>query len=201
MTSCASALVCLHFIQSCGTTAPVIVLTGEKAFHPSVARLTVGLLAEVPVAAVLNGGPGSWRVRATDVRHLPRFHINPEAMDAHDRSALQEVYAPELTRFIAGFLEQHAAALDPELVFVPHNLNRPLTDALIREFGWEEQHHAGDVTQIDLPGGRMSGMVDALEVLANIDDIAVVRFSEVDVVRHPLVAKIITAYERAAKRR
>ena len=54
MTSCASALVCLHFIQSCGTTAPVIVLTGEKAFHPSVARLTVGLLAEVPVAAVLN---------------------------------------------------------------------------------------------------------------------------------------------------
>ncbi len=148
MTSCASALVCLHFIQSCGTSAPVIVLTGEKAFHPSVARLTVGLLAEVPVAAVLNGGPGSWRVRATDVRHLPRFHINPEAMDAQDRSALQEVYAPELTRFIAGFLKEHAAALDPELVFVPHNLNRPLTDALIREFGWEEQHHAGDVTQI-----------------------------------------------------
>jgi phosphate starvation-inducible PhoH-like protein len=59
----------------------------------------------------------------------------------------------------------------------------------------------GDVTQIDLPGGRVSGMVDALQVLANIDDIAVVRFSEIDVVRHPLVAKIITAYERAAKRR
>jgi len=59
----------------------------------------------------------------------------------------------------------------------------------------------GDVTQIDLPNGRTSGMVHALEVLSDVDDISIVHFSAVDVVRHPLVAKIIAAYERAGRDR
>lgn len=54
----------------------------------------------------------------------------------------------------------------------------------------------GDITQIDLPDKRRSGLVEAIKVLKNIDDIATVRFSEKDVVRHKLVQDIIKAYEK-----
>lgn len=57
----------------------------------------------------------------------------------------------------------------------------------------------GDITQIDLPDGRRSGLKDALRVLKNVDDIALFRFTEKDVVRHKLVMDIIRAYDRAQK--
>ena len=53
----------------------------------------------------------------------------------------------------------------------------------------------GDVTQIDLPDGRKSGLKDVMSVLKQIDDIAQVHFNEKDVVRHRLVQNIIKAYE------
>ena len=49
----------------------------------------------------------------------------------------------------------------------------------------------GDITQIDLPDGRRSGLKDAMRVLRNVDDISVFRFTEKDVVRHRLVQDII----------
>jgi len=55
----------------------------------------------------------------------------------------------------------------------------------------------GDVTQIDLPDSRKSGLIDAMHVLKNIDDISITRFTEKDVVRHKLVQDIIKAYEKA----
>jgi phosphate starvation-inducible protein PhoH and related proteins len=57
----------------------------------------------------------------------------------------------------------------------------------------------GDITQIDLPEGARSGLVEAHEILQHIDGIAFVMFTELDVVRHPLVQDIIKAYETAAK--
>ena len=59
----------------------------------------------------------------------------------------------------------------------------------------------GDITQIDLPDAGKSGLVDAIRVLKNVDDIAIVRFSEKDVVRHKLVQDIIKAYEKANEER
>lgn len=53
----------------------------------------------------------------------------------------------------------------------------------------------GDITQIDLPPGKISGMKEAIEVLSKVDEISFVYFNEQDVVRHPLVKKIIRAYE------
>ncbi|HEY0525640.1 MAG TPA: PhoH family protein [Stellaceae bacterium] len=53
----------------------------------------------------------------------------------------------------------------------------------------------GDLSQIDLPRGTRSGLADALEVLEEVDGIAMVRFTEVDVVRHSLVARIVRAYD------
>ena len=55
----------------------------------------------------------------------------------------------------------------------------------------------GDITQIDLPDGKKSGLKDAVRILKNVDDIAIFRFTEKDVVRHRLVQDIIKAYERA----
>jgi len=60
----------------------------------------------------------------------------------------------------------------------------------------------GDPTQVDLPPGSRSGLADALEALRGVDDVAIVRFTDKDVVRHPLVARIVGAYEardRAAR--
>jgi phosphate starvation-inducible PhoH-like protein len=58
----------------------------------------------------------------------------------------------------------------------------------------------GDITQIDLPRGQLSGMVEALEILADVSGIRAVRFTHEDVVRHPLVSAIIQAYDRAKAR-
>lgn len=54
----------------------------------------------------------------------------------------------------------------------------------------------GDITQIDLPDGKRSGLVEVVKVLKNIEQIDIVRFSEKDVVRHKLVQDIIKAYEK-----
>ncbi len=54
----------------------------------------------------------------------------------------------------------------------------------------------GDVTQIDLPDPRKSGLIEAVKVLKNVNDIGINYFSEKDVVRHKLVQDIVKAYER-----
>lgn len=54
----------------------------------------------------------------------------------------------------------------------------------------------GDITQVDLPGRQHSGLIDARRILRNIDQIKFVKFTSNDVVRHPVVAKIINAYEK-----
>ena len=59
----------------------------------------------------------------------------------------------------------------------------------------------GDITQIDLPDSKKSGLIDAMQILKNIDDISVSRFTEKDVVRHKLVQDIIKAYEKAYNER
>ena len=58
----------------------------------------------------------------------------------------------------------------------------------------------GDVTQIDLPEGKKSGLTHAVHVLKDIEGIAICRLTDKDVVRHPLVMKIVRAYEQDVKR-
>ncbi len=59
----------------------------------------------------------------------------------------------------------------------------------------------GDVTQIDLPSGRVSGLVEARRILHGIDGVKFCYFTEVDVVRHPLVQEIVRAYDAEDQRR
>jgi len=58
----------------------------------------------------------------------------------------------------------------------------------------------GDITQIDLPAEKRSGLVEAAEVLRGVDGIGFMRFTDLDVVRHPLVQSIIRAYDRHGSR-
>ncbi|WP_317368665.1 PhoH family protein [uncultured Tyzzerella sp.] len=57
----------------------------------------------------------------------------------------------------------------------------------------------GDLTQIDLPTGKNSGLIDAIKILDGIEDIGICKLNNKDVVRHPLVQKIIGAYEKLEK--
>ena len=58
----------------------------------------------------------------------------------------------------------------------------------------------GDVTQIDLPEDKVSGLKDAIRVLEDVEDIAICKLTSADVVRHALVQKIINAYEKATQK-
>ncbi|RCL02856.1 MAG: phosphate starvation-inducible protein [Candidatus Tokpelaia sp. JSC189] len=58
----------------------------------------------------------------------------------------------------------------------------------------------GDPTQLDLSVGQKSGLIDALHILKNIENIVIIRFTEKDVVRHPLVTVIVSAYDQAANK-
>ena len=55
----------------------------------------------------------------------------------------------------------------------------------------------GDVSQVDLPRTQLSGLVDAERVLKHVNGIAITRLTSLDVVRHPLVARIVDAYDSA----
>lgn len=59
----------------------------------------------------------------------------------------------------------------------------------------------GDLTQIDLPTGKNSGLIDAVKILDGIEDIGICKLNNKDVVRHPLVQKIIGAYEKLEKQK
>jgi phosphate starvation-inducible PhoH-like protein len=54
----------------------------------------------------------------------------------------------------------------------------------------------GDITQIDLPAGQLSGLVEARQVLAGVEGVAICQFDDADVVRHPLVQRLVQAYAR-----
>ncbi len=59
----------------------------------------------------------------------------------------------------------------------------------------------GDMTQVDLPTGKASGLAEALSILGEVEGISIVRFSDLDVVRHPLVQDVIRAYDALDRRR
>jgi phosphate starvation-inducible PhoH-like protein len=59
----------------------------------------------------------------------------------------------------------------------------------------------GDITQIDLPLARPSGLVEAQKILKDVEGIEFVYFSEADVVRHPIVSEVIRAFEAADRKK
>lgn len=58
----------------------------------------------------------------------------------------------------------------------------------------------GDASQIDLPRGQRSGLIEASHILQDVRGVSMTYFTSADVVRHPLVARIVEAYQKAEKR-
>ena len=59
----------------------------------------------------------------------------------------------------------------------------------------------GDLTQVDLPRGVRSGLAQAVRILDGIDGIGMIRFTDADIVRHPLVSEVVRAYDRESAAR
>lgn len=77
------------------------------------------------------------------------------------------------------------------------NTTKDQMKMFLSRFGYESKVIVnGDITQIDLPAGKQSGLTHAVEILKGIDDIAIVNFQLEDVVRHSLVKKILARYEK-----
>ncbi|OJV64540.1 MAG: phosphate starvation-inducible protein PhoH [Clostridiales bacterium 38-18] len=80
------------------------------------------------------------------------------------------------------------------------NTTREQMKMFLTRFGYNSKVVVnGDTTQIDLPNGRKSGLIHAIEVLRSVEEIGFVYFNEKDVVRHELVKKIILSYDRYEK--
>ncbi|MGX9725904.1 MAG: PhoH family protein [Candidatus Electronema sp. VV] len=81
------------------------------------------------------------------------------------------------------------------------NTTREQMKMFLTRIGFDSQAViTGDITQVDLPGGQPSGLVEAQALLQNIEGIAFSPFDSSDVVRHPLVQKIIHAYDTVSRR-
>ena len=118
-----------------------------------------------------------------------------------------EVYARHLERGtieIAPLAYMRGRTLDDAFIILDEaqNTTREQMKMLLTRLGMRSKIViTGDVTQIDLPRGTGSGLIEASEILQNIDGIAVHRFTEKDVVRHRLVKEIIAAYEKKDEKR
>lgn len=145
MTNCASATVAMHFLNLSATDGPIVLITGEKAFHPGVSVLSVGLLSELPTASVFNADGSGWQMVESHVQHLGEFYENPDQMQMAARKRLQEVYAPALCHFVEDCLSKYEPYLRHDTVLIPHNLNLPVMRAIVRQIDWEDRVYYGDV--------------------------------------------------------
>ena len=137
MTNCASALAAVHLYGH--QARPVLVLAGEKAFHPFGNRLSVGLLGEAPVVALFDAGAGGRTIRSSHVQHLPRFFRNPDDMAENDKRALQSDFEPGFVAFLADVRTADPDFFAGSPVVVPYNLNLPLVQRVLRLAGLGDQ--------------------------------------------------------------
>ncbi len=130
--------------------------------------------------------------------------INPYLRPLYD--ALDDMFGPEKTQTaiaqgqieIAPLAFMRGRTLNDSFVILDEaqNTTREQMKMFLTRLGFSSKSVVtGDVSQVDLPSGTKSGLIDACQVLAGIEGIAFQRFSEVDVVRHPLVQDIIRAYD------
>lgn len=130
--------------------------------------------------------------------------VNPYLRPLYD--ALSDMLGPEKS---AALIEQGIIEIAP-LAFMrgrtlsnafiildeAQNTTREQMKMFLTRIGFDSQAViTGDITQVDLPIPRMSGLLEARNILQALDGIAFCPFTQADVVRHPLVQKIITAYE------
>jgi phosphate starvation-inducible protein PhoH and related proteins len=135
--------------------------------------------------------------------------VNPYLRPLYD--ALESFLTPQKARkYIEGDVIEvlplaymRGRSLDSAFIILDEAQNTTPTQmkmVLTRMGGGSKMVITGDVTQVDLPSDQVSGLVDALRVLKGVKGIGRVALAKKDIVRHHLVQKIVSAYERADKR-
>ena len=141
-------------------------------------------LAHSPAVALL--GPrqvGKTTLAFEATKAIPSIYLDLES--ERDRAKLSQ---PEL--YLGDHLDK-LVILDEAQNTTPEQMKMFLTRI---GFG-SKAVVTGDVSQIDLPSDQVSGLIDAERVLKGVDGIAICRLTSADVVRHPLVARIVDAYD------
>ncbi len=128
----------------------------------------------------------------------PMRYIESIAPEGEQDCVCIRVAAPDALYVTDDFLVTHNTLND---CFVILDEAQNATSEQMRMFLTRLGYHSrcvvtGDITQVDLPAGQKSGLAEARSLLKGIDGIAFCEFTEVDVVRHPLVQKIVVAYEK-----
>ena len=135
--------------------------------------------------------------------------VNPYLRPLHD--ALNDMLGPERSMDliekdvieIAPLAFMRGRTLSNSFIILDEaqNTTREQMKMFLTRIGFDSRAViTGDITQIDLPGKNNSGLLQAQKILHNIKGISFCKFSREDVVRHPLVQKIISAYERREKK-
>ena len=130
---------------------------------------------------------------------------------AISRDAMETILPPESVKrlFEAGIVEvaplayMRGRTLDNAFIILDEaqNTTNEQMKMFLTRLGFNSKIViTGDITQIDLPDNRKSGLIQAMHILKDVDDIKINRFSDKDVVRHKLVQDIILAYEKYSKR-
>jgi 3-oxoacyl-[acyl-carrier-protein] synthase III/acyl carrier protein len=128
MNHCASALSAIHLFKNrlSKRAEPLLLLTGEKAFHSAINRLDNAVLAEVPAAMLLNAGAAQWSVKHTAVRHLPSFYDNYRDVPAVVRRERYASLEQEYHDFYVQALDKFNVSPDSIDAIVPGNLDLPM---------------------------------------------------------------------------
>ncbi|MBU9815328.1 3-oxoacyl-ACP synthase [Rahnella sp. C60] len=128
LNHCASALSAIHLLKSrvIKSQQPMILLTGEKAFHSDINKLDNSVMAEVPAAMLLNAGHSRWQINHTAVRHLSSFYNNHRESTAARRRELFSSLEQDYYDFYTYVLDKFHLSIGDIDAIVPGNIDMPM---------------------------------------------------------------------------
>ncbi|MEX5592658.1 3-oxoacyl-[acyl-carrier-protein] synthase III C-terminal domain-containing protein [Pseudomonas orientalis] len=135
MNHCSSALSAIHVLKnrSIKRGEPMLLLTGEKAFHSAINRLDNSVLAEVPAVMLLNAGPAQWNITHTAVRHLSGFYDNHRQETPTRRRELYAGLEHDYYKFYLYALKKFNVSADSIDAIVPCNLDLPMLKRVVEK--------------------------------------------------------------------
>ncbi|MCW2103379.1 3-oxoacyl-[acyl-carrier-protein] synthase III C-terminal domain-containing protein (plasmid) [Rahnella aceris] len=128
LNHCASALSAIHLLKNrvIKSQLPMILITGEKAFHCDINKLDNSVMAEIPAAMLLNAGHSPWQIKQTAVRHLSSFYNNHREFPAARRRELFSSLEQDYYDFYLYVLDKFSLTIDHIDAIVPGNIDLPM---------------------------------------------------------------------------
>ena len=139
LNHCASALSAIHLLKSriIKSQRPMILITGEKAFHSDINKLDNSVMAEIPAAMLLNAGRARWQIHDTAVRHLPAFYNNYREFPPARRRELFSSIEQDYYEFYLYALEKFNLTIDHIDAIVPGNIDLPMLRRIVDKLNFK----------------------------------------------------------------